>query len=266
MSRNSTGFWVALVLGGCVLALPPRGLRAADNELSPREKADGWRLLFDGKTGDGWDISGRPIPAANIADGAISTRGIGEGRQKYVMVTMESFGDFVLVADFKLTTECNSGIFFRVEDPENPVQTGLEMQVFDSYLWGRDDKRWKHVKVLDDAKYWACGALYAAKEPSVNAAKPAGEWNHAEITAIGPKVKFVLNEQTVVDLNLDDWKTAGKNPDGTENKYKLAMKDFPRVGRIGLQDHNKVGTKDPHDAWFKNIKIKPLANGAEAKK
>jgi hypothetical protein len=240
---------------------------AADNELTPQEKADGWRLLFDGKTGDGWSISGRPLPQANIVDGTISTRDLGEGRPKYVAVTDESFGDFVLQADFKVTHECNSGIFFRVADPEDPVQTGLEFQIFDSYGWDRDPA-WKHIpkNKPDEAKYWACGALYAASPPSENAMKPAGEWNHVEITAVGPKITFVLNGKTVNQVNLDDWATVGKNPDGTDNKYKRAMKDFPRVGKIGLQDHNKVGTKDPHDAWFKNVKIKPLASaGADAK-
>src|SRR5690349_5618377 len=106
---------------------------SGDNQLTPKEKADGWRLLFDGKTGAGWSVSGRPIPQKNVADGAILTTGVGEGRNKYVMVTDESFGDFILSLDFKVTEDCNSGVFFRVEDPEDPVQTGLEMQIFDSY-------------------------------------------------------------------------------------------------------------------------------------
>src|SRR5436190_18156973 len=80
---------------------------AADNQLTPKEKADGWKLLFDGKTGDGWSIAGKPIPKTNIVDGAISTRGVGEGRGAYVMFTNDSFGDFALAADFKITQECN---------------------------------------------------------------------------------------------------------------------------------------------------------------
>jgi hypothetical protein len=240
-----------------LLFLSPAVL-AADNELTSKERLDGWRLIFDGKTGAGWSISGRPIPMANITpDGCILTTGVGEGRNKYVMVTDESFGDFVLAADFKVTEDCNSGIFFRIGDPEDPVQTGLEFQIFDSYPWGRDAK-WKRIKKPDDAKYYGCGALYGAKEPAENAMHKAGEWNHIEITAVGPKLTFVLNRKTVNEINLDDWKTVGKNPDGTENKYKKPLKDFPRTGKIGLQDHNKVGAKDVHHAWFRNIKIKPL--------
>jgi hypothetical protein len=257
----------AFALMVALLMLAPSAAHAADNELTSQEKAEGWRLLFDGRTGGGWSIAGRPLPQANVVDGTISTRGVGEGRPKYVVVTDESFGDFVLQADFKVTHECNSGIFFRVADPEDPVQTGLEFQIFDSHGWGRD-KAWKHIpkNKPDEAKYWACGALYAAQPPSENAVKPAGEWNHVEITAIGPKVTFVLNGKTVNRINLDDWTTVGKNPDGTDNKYKRALRDFPRVGKIGLQDHNKVGTKDPHDAWFKNVKIKPLGAGDSAAK
>jgi hypothetical protein len=233
------------------------GLLALGALCATSSDSSGWRPLFDGKTGKGWSISGRPIPPANIVDGSISTRGIGEGRTKYVMFTDESFGDFVLSLDFKITEDCNTGVFLRCGDPEDPVQTALEMQIFDSYPWQRDPK-WKRVKKPDDAKYYATGALYAAKEPSVNAIKKAGEWNHLEITAIGPKLTFVLNGQTINEIDLDQWATAGKNPDGTENKYMKPLKDFPRVGRIGLQDHNKVGNPEVHDAWFKNIKIKTL--------
>jgi hypothetical protein len=52
-------------------------------------------------------------------------------------------------------------------------------------------------------------------------------------------------------MNLDQWTEAGKNPDGTPNKFKIAYKDMPRRGRIGLQDHGKP-------VWYRNIRIKPL--------
>ena len=63
--------------------------------------------------------------------------------------------------------------------------------------------------------------------------------------------KVVLNGQQVIDADLDRWTTPHKNPDGSQNKYNKPLKDFPRSGYIGLQDHG-------HDVWFKNIKVKPI--------
>ncbi|HEY7118055.1 MAG TPA: DUF1080 domain-containing protein [Tepidisphaeraceae bacterium] len=213
--------------------------RGADNELTPQEKADGWLLLFDGRSMDGWRIGEDPIPAANVKDGAFNPRNMAGGRKLYVCdYTARKFADFVLALDFKITPKCNSGVFFRVTDPADPVQSGFEIQIYDS---GGKAKVGKHDS----------GALYDAREPSANAARPAGEWQHVEITAKGAKIEVVLNGRKVMDANLDDWKEAGKNPDGTANKFKSALKDMPRSGYVGLQDHLS-------DLWFKNVKIKPL--------
>ena len=68
-----------------------------------------------------------------------------------------------------------------------------------------------------------------------------GTWYHYTITAIGKNIKVVLNGEELVDMKLDQWKEAGKNPDGTPNKFKKAYKDMAKSGRIGLQYHtNKV--------------------------
>jgi hypothetical protein len=128
-------------------------------------------------------------------------------------------------------------VFFRVTDPKDPVQSGFEIQVMDSL--GR--KPSKHDN----------GALYDAQEPSKNASKAAGEWQHMEITVVGNKVKVVLNGQTVNEADLDKWTQAEKNPDGTKNKFKTALKDMAKEGYVGLQDHG-------HDCWYKNIKVKEL--------
>jgi hypothetical protein len=71
------------------------------------------------------------------------------------------------------------------------------------------------------------------------------------VEAVGPLVKVDLNGVRVVDINLDDWTQAGKNPDGAPNKFSTAYKDMPRRGHIGLQDHAKP-------VWFRNARIKPL--------
>jgi hypothetical protein len=123
-------------------------------------------------------------------------------------------------------------------DPKDPVQSGFEIQILDS---AGTPKVGKHD----------CGSLYDAVEPSRNTAKPAGEWQHMEISAKGGTIRVTLNGERVVEADLDRWTEAGKNPDGTKNKYKRAWKDMAREGYVGVQDHN-------HDVWFKNIKIKPL--------
>jgi hypothetical protein len=154
------------------------------------------------------------------------------------MYTKRKFADFVLACDFKVSPQCNSGIFVREGDPADPVQTGLEIQLFDS---AGKKKLGKHDS----------GAIYDALAPSKNAMKAAGEWNHIEITATGAKVRVVLNGEQVVDADLSQWTAPEKNPDGTKNKFKAALRDFPREGHIGLQDHLS-------DVWFKNLKIKLL--------
>lgn len=204
-------------------------MAAGDNELSEQEKKDGWTLLFDGKTSEGWTA----LKAANIEDGCINPFKSGN----YVTFAKDKYADFVLACDFKLTKECNSGIFIRTGDPKDPVQTGIEIQVYDS----KAEKPSKHD----------CGAIYDLVAPSKNALKPLGEWNHIEVTCEKSKISVVLNGEAVASIDVDKWTEAGKNPDGTENKYKKALKDFPREGLLGFQDHGKP-------CWYKNIKLKKL--------
>ena len=206
---------------------------APENQLTAREKQDGWVLLFDGKSPAGWETGGKPLPAANIEGGAINPHKAGA----YVTYYNEPFDDFLLSCDFKVSPGANSGIFIRTGNREDPVQSGFEIQIFDS----AGKQPGKH----------SCGALYDAVAPSAEVSKKAGEWNHIEITADRNLIKVVLNGKPVVDANLDRWTEAGKNPDGTANKFKTALKDFPRKGYIGLQDHNAP-------VWFRNIKVKKL--------
>ena len=96
----------------------------------------------------------------------------------------------------------------------------------------------------------SCGALYDALDPTKEATTKDG-WNHLIITATGPKITVVMNGEPIIDADLERWTEPGKNPDGTNNKFHTALKDFKREGHIGLQDHGAV-------VKFRNIKIKPL--------
>lgn len=145
------------------------------------------------------------------------------------------YADFELSLEYKTSEQCNSGVFFR-SNPKNPVQGGFEIQVASDGKYSG-----KHI----------VGSLFDAKEASTPAGKPDGEWNKMVITCQGSKVKVVLNDKEVLNIDLNDWNTAKKNPDGSKNKFKTALKDLPRTGHIGFQYHGQP-------VWYRNVKIKKL--------
>jgi hypothetical protein len=181
-----------------------------------------------------WRAGDKPLPGTNLAEGAINAHKTGAGLVHHPAV----FGDFIFACDFKVSAKCNSGIFFRLANLKDPVQTGFEMQVYDSA--GRE-KPGKHD----------CGAVYDALPPSKNAMLPAGEWNHVEIRAEGSLIAIDLNGQRIIDMDLDQWSEPGKNPDGSGNKFKAALKDFARAGHFAFQDHGQP-------VWYRNIRVKAL--------
>lgn len=188
----------------------------------------GWKDLFAANLGNtvapgGW----------GFADGVLVAK------DHDTLWTKDSYGDFILDLEFKVAKESNSGIFLRSGDIKN-VLAALEIQVHDS---------------TDSSKYGMVSAIYDAMPPSKNAAKPVGEWNHITITCKGPQVTVLFNGEEVINANLDNWPEAGKNPDGTPNKFKKALKDYARSGPIGLQGlHGKAQAP----VWYRNLKIKVL--------
>ena len=193
-------------------------------------KISDWIVLFDGTGFDAWDMdkSGGWI----IENG---TMVLSDGGSIW---SKQRFGDFELDLDFKVSAECNSGIFFRTGNLKDPVQTGIEMQVLDSAGKTNPDKH-------------DSGAMYDLLEPVTNAMKPALEWNHVTIICKGSLISVVMNETIIIDMDVDQWTTPHLNPDGTENKFTTALKDFPREGHIGFQDHG-------HPVWYRHVKIRKI--------
>jgi len=225
----------AFVCLALLLATAP--VRGADNELTAKEKADGWILLFDGKTLDGWKTSsGRPSKTP-VEDGCINPHGCGG----YMMIHEKEWSDFILSLDFKISKGCNSGIFVRTYSltprPGKDVGfNGLEVAI--------DDTK--------GAGYHDTGAIYDLVKPSKEMRKPVGEWNHIVITCNKNLIEVELNGEKVTRMDLDAFTKPYLRPDGTPHKFDIAYKDHPRKGYIGLQDHGSP-------CWFKNIKIKSLA-------
>jgi hypothetical protein len=197
---------------------------------SPAEDAS-WQTLFDGTDLSAWQNPRGEAPSAGwvVEDGQL----VRKDKAGYIW-TKERFSDFCLELEFK--TAGNSGIFFRTDDPGNPVQTGIEIQVNTP-----SDKPGTH----------STGSLYDLLAPNKVADRPQGEWNEISITAKDAQITVVLNGEKIIDADLNQWTEANRNPDGTRNKFNTALKDFKRDGHIGLQDHGA-------DVSFRNIRIKRL--------
>lgn len=216
--------------------------------LSEAEIANGWKLLFDGKSTAGWHrYGGAPIgPAWKAVDGALmldasnkegwQTNGGGD------IVTDAEYENYHLQLDWKIDTCGNSGVIFGVHEDTAMYKyvwhTGPEMQVLDNTCHP-DAKIIKH----------RAGDLYDLISSSKETVKPALEWNHAEIVSNAGVLDFYLNGEKVVSTKTNDdaWKKMI-----AKSKFK-SMKGFGTFakGRLALQDHGNT-------VWYKNIKIKTL--------
>ena len=220
---------------------------SADNTLSEQDKNNGWKLLFDGNTTNGWHTYGKQTAgkAWKISDGAIhldaSNKQDWQTNDGGDILTDDEFDNFHLQLDWKIAPGGNSGVIFYINEDsvkyKYPWYTGMEMQVLDNALHS-DAKITKH----------RAGDLYdliVSKE----VVKPAGEWNHAEIISNKGKLEFYLNGQQTLSTTLwdDNWKNLVAG-----SKFK-DMADFGtfKKGKISLQDHGD-------NVWFKNIRIKKL--------
>ncbi len=214
----------------------------AINALTPQEKADGWQLLFDGKTLNGWHSqpppqgrggrgrggapqSGTPgqvgIPkpcAGKSGEGAVPPGGshwevvdgllIACGEPTGYLTSDRSYRNFVLSIDFRCSEDANSGVFVR-----SPLENGgYEVQI------------WKQ----QPAGYNTRGIVGTARTARDFAIKP-DQWNHFQITADGDRIIVVLNGETTLDIR------DAKFPDG---HIRLQYQQFPIA--------------------FRNVKIRPL--------
>ena len=205
--------------------------------LAPQD--DGFVTLFNGRNLDGWHAAAGH--AWVVVDGVIGLKDKTDGKEhngEYLW-TKEQYGDFILELEFKVPEKANSGIFLRTSDLQDPVYSGLEIQVANSF--GKTETN----------KNGTAGAIYDLKAPSKNPIKAPGEWNKVRVECRGPKIAVALNGEAVAEIDLDQWTETGKNPDGTKNKFKKPLKEFARKGYVGLQDHGRP-------VWYRNVRIKPL--------
>lgn len=207
---------------GCVFLVSDlaRGVAAPSD-------GDGFVPMFNGKDLTGWKTTGNWVVEE---DGVVTLvpRPGETGWQRFdaYLMTERTYKDFTIDLEFKIQKEGNSGVFFRVGDPLDPVEQGIEVQILDTHG-------------LENPGHHDCGGVIRTAGPTKNMAKPAGEWNRYIITCIGSHLTVNLNGEQIIDIQLDEG----------------AMKDRPLEGHIGFQDEAKR-------VWYRNVKIKELGGKA----
>lgn len=217
------------------------------NVLTEQEKKDGWVLLFDGKSFDGWRKCNDTQMAANwsIDNNAMKVakgERVGHGQGGDILYGAKKFKNFELSIDWNIEKEGNSGIFYYItEYPGKPIYFAApEVQVLDNWN-ASDNKLANHL----------AGSLYDILPALPQNARPAGQWNTIVIKVVDGKVTHTQNGVKVVEYEL--W-----TPEWYEMVSKSKFKDWEgfkegpaKEGYIGLQDHG-------YDCWFRNIKIREL--------
>ena len=209
---------------------------AADNELTEAEKKSGWRLLFDGRSLDGWQTSSQQPSKTGVEEGALNPHGCGG----YMLIHKEQWENFQLALDFKLSKGCNSGVFVRTSPltprPGKDVGfNGLEIALDDTATAGYTDT----------------GALYDLSKPTKNALRPLGEWNHLEVTCDKSVIEVKINGEQVNRIDLDNSRKRISAPTARPTNSTSCTKTTPAAATSACKTTAR-------GCWFKNIKLKTL--------
>lgn len=220
-----------------------------DNYISKAEAKDGWRLLWDGKTTDGWrgaKLDAFPQKGWQIEDGVLKVLAGngGEAENGGDIVTTRTYRNFILCVDFKITQGANSGIKYFVDPAENKgagSAIGCEFQIL-------DDLRHPDAK-LGVKGNRTLGSLYDLIPAPADKPFDISAWNTATIVVCGNHVEHWLNGKKLLEYERNNqmW-----NALVAYSKYKN-WNNFGNhtEGNLLLQDHGD-------EVWFKNVKIKEL--------
>ena len=224
-------------------------VNVADNSLAPQEKSEGWRLLFDGKTTEGWrgaKLDRFPEKGWVVEDGILKVlKGNGgESTNGGDIVTQKPYRNFILKVDFKITEGANSGIKYFVKPDMNKGEgsaIGCEFQIL-------DDLRHPDAKLGVNGNR-TLGSLYDLIPAPADKPFDITKWNTATVIVKGNHVEHWLNGVKLLEYDRNNQMF---NALVAYSKYK----NWPNFGNheeghILLQDHGD-------EVWFKNVKIKEL--------
>jgi len=225
MRRSLAWFGMCFLLS-CVFVATFQSLFA--DELSNREKQDGFVSIFNGKDFEGW--SG-PVDNYDVKDGAVMCKA-GKGG---TIFTKQEYSDFVVRLEFKVPSGGNNGLAIRYPGQGDTAYVGMcELQVLDDNydkVKGKLDPRQVH------------GSAYGMVAAKRGFQKPIGEWNSQEVTIKGSTIKVVLNDTVILDCDLKDVKEfMGGKPHPGMDRTK---------GHFGFAGHGDA-------VAFRNVRIKDL--------
>ncbi|MFD0893240.1 DUF1080 domain-containing protein [Luteolibacter ambystomatis] len=185
------------------------------------------RPLFNGKDLTGWHGEGYVVE-----DGAIACTP--QGRN---LVTDDTFADYILDFEFKLTPGANNGIGIHYPGTGDSAYVGMEVQVLDS-----TDPKYKDLK-----PYQFHGSLYTLVPAKQGLLKPVGEWNKERIVVDGPNVRVEVNGEVALRANLDELNKQFPKHEGAKR----------RGGHLAFLGHGDR-------VLFRNLNITELPPGANS--
>nr|WP_297785398.1 DUF1080 domain-containing protein [uncultured Allomuricauda sp.] len=215
---------------------------AIHNQLLDVEKEQGWELLFDGKTMDGWHLYNDPNADSvwEVVDGELHSNANDESLTAGDLVTDKSYNNYELSLEWKISGNGNSGVFINVQElPEVPTawQTGPEYQIL-----GAD-----HMDY--DVPEKRPGCLYVFLPQQNNAEVKQGDWNKTTIKQVDGKIAFYLNGVLTAeqDFNSPEW------------KQMIADSRFSNYPEFGKTIEGKIALQYWYfETRFRNIKIREL--------
>jgi hypothetical protein len=231
----------AFILAAALLVGAVTHAVAAENPnvLTAKEKAEGWNLLFNGTSLDGWhghNLPGPPAAGWAIEEGLLKTVPKVTGK---ALVTDRKYIDFELKWEWRLAPGANNGVKYFVSEAR-AAAPGHEYQMIDDQSFADGKLGPLHLT----------GAFYDVLPPAKDApVRKAGEWNQSRIVVKGNHVEHWLNGKQVVAYEL-----------GSEAvKAGLAKSKFAKYADFGAKIQGPIMlTYHNDECWYRNIKMREL--------